>query len=144
MPRSQMKVPQASPRSHVQTPAHDVPETEAALWEGLTYLKGQLNLSGAAIGRCLGIPTSTINHWLAKKRVPLESGQVSNDVERLLHFIAIHRNLEAMFETPEAQQEWLKTPREDLGAKPIEKISRSFEDLLVVRQYLDYMRGRGA
>lgn len=74
----------------------------------------------------------------------MEGGHISNDVERLLHFIAIHRNLEAIFEDPNAQREWLKTYQEDLQSTPLEKISASFDGLLFVRQYLDFMRGRGA
>lgn len=117
---------------------------EIALCEGVSYAMKQLKISGSELGRALRIPSSTMNEWLNKGRVPLPAHGLSNDAESIIHFLAIHRSLEAMLETPEAQQEWLKTYRDDLGSIPIDKIQESLQGLLLVRQYLDYYRGRGA
>ncbi len=123
----------------------DREEAEIALYEATTYLQKQLGLSGSAIARILRLSTSTVNHWLKEKRIPLGGVEaISNDAESLIHLIAIHRNLEAMLDTPAAQREWLKSLRPDLGFVPLKKISESFQSLLSVRQYLDFVRGRGA
>ncbi|MGK5083845.1 hypothetical protein WDW37_11135 [Bdellovibrionota bacterium FG-1] len=119
-------------------------EAEIALFEATAYLQKQLALSGSAIARILRLPSSTVNSWLKLKRIPLGSDAISNDAESLIHLIAIHRNLEAMLDTPNAQREWLKTSRPDLGFVPLQKIAESFQSLLSVRQYLDFARGRGA
>jgi len=120
-------------------------EAEIALYEATAYLQKQLKLTGSALARVLRLSTSTVNHWLQAKRIPLGSSDViSNDAESLIHLIAIHRNLEAMLDTPEAQREWLNTNRPDLNFVPLKRISESFQSLLSVRQYLDFIRGRGA
>lgn len=122
----------------------DREEAEIALYEATAYLQKQLGLSGSSLARILRLPASTVNHWLKEKRIPLGGEAISNDAESLIHLIAIHRNLEAMLETPEAQREWLKTSRPDLGFVPLKKMAESFQSLLHVRQYLDFVRGRGA
>lgn len=122
----------------------DSREAEIALFEAASYVCKQLKMDAVKISKILKIPVKMIKGWFSTGRVSLKEGLSGNDVERLIHLIAIHRNLEAMFDAVEAQLDWLRTYRPDLGAKPIEKMSSSFQDLLVVRQYLDYMRGRGA
>jgi hypothetical protein len=123
----------------------NIENREAALAEGLSYFKKQLGLADAKIGKLIKVPRSTVQNWISKGRVPLnEDGSLSNDAESLVHLLAIQRSLEAMFEKPEAELEWLNLNQEDLGGKPIEIMSHSTEDLILVRRYLDYMRGRGA
>ena len=119
-------------------------ETSFALIEALSYFKAQLSVSDAQIGRFLHVPTSTVNNWIRNKTIPYSAASISNDVERLIHLLAIHRNLEAMLETPDAQQEWLEVYRADLGAVPRKLMEAAFTDLLDVRRYLDFVRGRGA
>ena len=113
-----------------------------ALYEALNSIKNDLHLSDAQIGRFLRIPATTINTWLNKKRVPFKSS--SNDIDRLIDFISIHRCLSAFFDSSVARVEWLNTFRDDLNAVPREMMEGSFEDFLTVRSYLDYMRVRGA
>lgn len=120
------------------------PESETALFEGTQYMMDRLDLKASDLSRILRVPASTVRHWLKNKRIPLGNDYISNDAESVLHLIAIHRSLEAMLETPEAQIEWLRTFRPDINAVPIKKLSESFQSLLSVRQYLDYARGRGA
>lgn len=119
-------------------------KAEIAVYEATKYMMDQWNLTGSALARALRLKVSTVNNWLRNKRIPLGGDQLSNDAESVIHLLAIHRSLEAMLEVPEAQQEWLKKNNSDLGATPMEKISSSFQGLLLVRQYLDFYRGLGA
>ncbi len=117
---------------------------EIAVYEATKYMMNELNLTGSALARALRLKVSTVNGWLRKKRIPLGGQQLSNDAESVIHFLAIHRSLEAMLELPEAQREWLRKNNTDLGARPLDVIGSSFQGLLLVRQYLDFYRGRGA
>jgi DNA-binding transcriptional regulator YiaG len=120
-------------------------EVEAALGEGLRYLSDQLDLSAGKLAKLLRVSRNTISNWLSEERVPvMEDGTLSNEAECLVNLIAIHKNLEAMFEIPEAEKEWLNLEHDDLNGKPIELIAKSIEGTFLVRKYLDYARGRGA
>lgn len=114
-----------------------------ALYEALKAIKDDLSLSDAQIGKYLHIAKTTVNLWLNKKSVPYSSTAPSNDVERLINFVAIHRNLYSFFRKPEGRKEWLHVFRPDLKDIPHALMEKSFEELLKVRKYLDYMRGRG-
>ncbi len=119
-------------------------ESEKAVWEVLNYIKTTLGFSGSEIARLIHLPPTTVNNWLSNKRVPIGKPPFSPETQAILHFIAIHRSLTAMFLKPENQLAWLKTKHPVLGVIPLEKIKESIEGLLFIRQYLDYVRGRGA
>ena len=114
-----------------------------ALAEALTFLKAQWSWSGTTLEEVTHIPATTINSWIANKFVPIEERQ-SNNVQAILHLIAVHKDLDSIFEQPENQLQWLNTKHPDFGEAPIEKMKKSMEGLIGVRQYLDYVRGRGA
>jgi hypothetical protein len=62
----------------------------------------------------------------------------------IIHLLAIHRSLEAMFNNPAHQRAWLTTFHPHLQAIPLELMSKSIDGLIFIRQYLDYVRERGA
>ena len=115
-----------------------------ALADALIYLQKQWNWSGAKIGKVLHLPSRTINQWLKQRKVPLTHARPSPEIEAVIHLIAINRSLGAMFADPYHQNEWLITEHPDLGMSPEEKMSESTEGLIMLRKYLDYVRGRGA
>ncbi|MGQ0572466.1 MAG: MbcA/ParS/Xre antitoxin family protein [Armatimonadota bacterium] len=49
-----------------------------------------------------------------------------------------------MFTNPKNQRAWLNAVHPELGKAPLELLATSMEGLILVRQYLDYVRGRGA
>jgi DNA-binding transcriptional regulator YiaG len=134
--------------AHIQdtpeVPAHGSVTAEKAVFEAVEFLREAWGLSGSALAKLLRVPVNTVNHWLSRKRIPLGEPPFDARMEALINLLAIHRSLHAMFSERENQLAWLKTPHPELGGVPIEKIRESFGGLLMVRQYLDYVRGRGA
>jgi hypothetical protein len=126
------------------TPHHGSVSAERAVFEAVEFLQDTWNLSGSALAKLLRIPVNTVNFWLARKRIPLGEPPFEPRMEALVNLLAIHRSLHAMFSERENQLAWLKTPHPELGGVPLDLIRESFSGLLLVRQYLDYVRGRGA
>lgn len=115
-----------------------------ALAKGLLYLKSRLGWSGTKIARLLHLPANTLNLWLKQGCVPLHSEVLSPDIQAIIHLLAIHRSLEAMFDDPTHQIAWLMTHHPDINTIPHAMMSESFDGLIFIRQYLDYARGKGA
>ena len=115
-----------------------------AIVAGLVYLKNRLGWSGTKIASTLHLPPNTVNTWLKNGIIPLHSASLQPDIQAIIHLLAIHRSLEAMFENPAHQQAWLSTPHPELNVIPEKLIAESIDGLIFIRQYLDYVRGRGA
>lgn len=115
-----------------------------AIAEGLTYLRNRLDWSGTKIAKILHLPANTVNTWLKNGIVPISNAALQPDIQAIIHLLAIHRSLEAMFDNPLHQQLWLSTLHPELQAIPETLISQSIDRLIFIRQYLDYVRGRGA
>lgn len=115
-----------------------------AIVEGLQYLKNRLDWSGTKIAKLLHLPANTVNTWLKNGTVPISSAILQPDIQAVVHLLAIHRSLEAMFENPAHQSAWLATFHPELNEVPEKLMGESIDGLIYVRQYLDYVRGRGA
>lgn len=123
----------------------DVSVARYALVDGLEYLKNRLGWSGSKIAKILHLPPNTVNTWLKNGYVPMNSStSLHPDVQVIIHLLAIHRSLEAMFEDHANQHAWLSTVHPELNVIPEEVMGESIEGLIFIRQYLDYVRGRGA
>lgn len=115
-----------------------------AIVDGLEYFKKQLSWSGTKIANILHLPANTVNTWLKNGMVPISSSMLHPDIQAIIHLLAIHRSLEAMFDNPAHQRVWLATLHPELNAIPEKLMGESIDGLIFVRQYLDYVRGRGA
>lgn len=115
-----------------------------SLADGLKYLKAQWSWNGSKIARVLHLSPTTINGWIRRGTIPVSSKSLSPEVEAVVHLLAVHRNLATMFTEPFHQLQWLTTAHPDLGVAPFSKMSESLAGLILVRQYLDFVRGRGA
>ncbi len=115
-----------------------------AIVNGLEYLKQRLGWSGAKIAKTLHLPANTVTTWLNNGTVPLSSAILHPDIQAIIHLLAIHRSLEAMFDDPAHQRIWLSTFHPELNVIPEKMMGESIDGLIFVRQYLDYVRGRGA
>lgn len=115
-----------------------------AMADGLNYIKEQWGWNGSKIARVLHLPPTTVNSWLRRRFVPMSGTLISPEIESVVHLLAIHRSLGAMFAEVFHQREWLHTEHPDLGVSPESKMSESMAGLIFLRQYLDYVRGRGA
>lgn len=118
--------------------------TAQAIIQGLGYLQKRLNWSGRQIAIILHLAPNTVNTWLKNGNVPITTKVLQPDIQAILHLLAIHRSLEAMFDDPENQVAWLSTLHPELNAVPLQLMGESIEGLIFIRQYLDYARGRGA
>lgn len=117
-----------------------------ALAKGLKYLQKQLGWSGIKIANILNLAPNTVNNWLKNGEVPIRAISVNAlppDIQAIVHLLAIHRDLSAMFSTTSLQQGWLATFNASLNAIPEELMSESIEGLIYVRNYLDDARERG-
>ena len=122
----------------------DPAKASEAIADGLRYLKDQWGWNGSKIARVLHLAPTTINGWIRRRIVPVSKGNIPPEVEAVIHLLAIHRNLASMFSEPFHQLQWLATSHPDLGIAPFGRMSESLAGLIQVRQYLDFVRGRGA
>ena len=115
-----------------------------AIVDGLEYLKRRLGWSGTKIAHILHLPPNTVNTWLKKGVVPISNSVLQPDIQVIAHLLSIHRSLEAMFEDCSHQRIWLSTLHPELKSIPEKLMGESIDGLIYIRQYLDYVRGRGA
>lgn len=115
-----------------------------AMADGLIYLKNRLEWSGRKIAQTLHLPPNTVNTWLKNGIIPISHAALQPDIQAVIHLLAIHRSLEAMFENPIHQRAWLTSMHPTLGDIPEKIMCESIDRLIFIRQYLDYTRGRGA
>lgn len=115
-----------------------------AIVDGLKYLKSRLAWSGTKIANVLHLPPNTVNTWLKNGIVPISNSVLQPDIQAIIHLLAIHRSLEAMFDDPSHQRIWLSTLHPELNVIPEKLMGESIDGLIFIRQYLDYVRGRGA
>lgn len=115
-----------------------------AIVDGLKYLQKRTDWSGIQIAAILHLPANTVNTWLKKGTVPIRSAVLQPDIQAIIHLLAIHRSLESMFDDPAHQRAWLSTMHPELNGIPENIMKASIEGLIFIRQYLDYIRGRGA
>lgn len=123
---------------------HGSAVAQKAIYEALCHLMSNWDLGDTAVADVLHLHANTIKNWLGDKNVPMGQPPFAPHYEALLHLLAIHRSLSAMFSKPENQRAWLASKHPDFGVAPLEKMRESVEGLILTRQYLDYVRGRGA
>lgn len=128
----------------VKIPSHGSIDAERAVYEGLDYLKRSWGFNNSEVAGLLRVPPTTLAGWLQKERVPVGKPPFDPTIEAVIHLLAVHRSLGAMFAEAANQAAWLTTAHPALGLAPIELMRKSTEGLVFVRRYLDYARGRGA
>lgn len=133
-----------SPLPEATFPKFDPSIAGRAIVEGLVYLKNRLEWSGTKVAAILHLPPNTVNTWLKNGNIPISHSILQPDVQLIIHLLAIHRSLEAMFDNPAHQRTWLSTLHPDLNVIPEKLMGESISGLIFIRQYLDYVRGRGA
>lgn len=135
----------ASPLTNSISPRLNPELAGRAIVQGLEYLKNRLGWSGTKIANILHFPPNTVNTWLKNGSIPISNAPLLQpDIQVIIHLLSIHRSLEAMFEDPTHQCEWLSTLHPELNEIPEIIMGQSIDGLIFIRQYLDYVRGRGA
>lgn len=116
-----------------------------AACDALRYLHARWSLSDKEIAAPLNLPVATVGRWFRSGRIPVGEPPFKPDGRAVFHLIAIHWNLEVMFEgSPESQLAWLNAPHPELHQSPLDVMSENVEGLIRVRRYLDFARERGA
>src|SRR3990167_6552458 len=91
-------IKEALPLIASHSPLFDSTIAGQAVAEGLEYLKQRLEWSGTKIAHLLHLPPNTVNTWLKNKMVPINNAVLHPDIQAVIHLLAIHRSLEAMFD----------------------------------------------
>ncbi len=117
-------------------------EKEETLAESLFGIAEDLKLTHKQMAALIKTTESTYKKWRANGRVPYKPQDPG--YEAILNFLRLSYNLDAIFKNSADEKAWLKTPHEAFKISPMEYASKSFENLIAVRQYSDYVRGHGA
>lgn len=130
----------------IQAPlVHGRAEAQATVCKVLERIQTSLNFSNVEMARWLHVKPNTYGNWLKNGRVPMGIPPWSADTEAVIMVMAIHRSLSAMFQNPQDQLLWLKTPHPDFQkTSPLDHAIGSCAGLFYLKGYLDYVRGRGA
>jgi hypothetical protein len=123
------------------TPLSQV-EKEEALAENLFSIADDWQLSHRQMAALIKTTESTYKKWRANGRVPFKPADPG--YEAMLNFLRLSQSLEAMFQNPEDEKLWFTSYHDAFKMSPMDYATQSFENLIAVRQYLDYLRGNAA
>lgn len=97
------------------------------------------------LASCLHIDPSTLSRWFKSKACLVNPEGKGNDFQVIIHLLAIYRSLASIFSNPMDRRAWFEAPNAHLqNESPENLLKNGIEGLLLVRQYLDFMRGQGA
>lgn len=97
----------------------------------------RLGIKGATLSKVLGISAPTVSRMF-KGAYTLNPRSKEWDFATL--FVRVYRSLDSIVGNDETARQWLRSDNLDLGAKPIELLTRT-EGIVYVSQYLDASRG---
>ena len=93
----------------------------------------------------LHIDPSTLSRWFKEGVCKLNPDSRSNDYQVIIHLIAIYRALASTFSNPMDRRAWFQAANSHFnGQSPESFVESGMDGLLLVRQYLDFVRGQGA
>jgi len=129
----------------LQQPYLDSEKSRRVLGKALARLQDSWGLTNAEMAHLIRVKPNTYGQWMKKQEVPFQKPPYSAEIETIIALISIFRSLGAMFVSPGDQVLWLKTPHPHLsGLRPLDFAKLSAQNLFYLKQYLDYVRGRGA
>lgn len=124
---------------------HGSPKAQETVCKVLGRIQKSWDFTNVEMARLLHIRPNTYGNWINANKVPLGVPPWSPDIEAVISLMAIHRSLSAMFNLPDDQVIWLKTPHPDFRQEsPLNYAKASCAGLFYLKAYLDYIRGRGA
>lgn len=120
-------------------------KSRAVLGKALQGLQEEWGFTNAQMARLIRVKPNTYGYWMQKQEVPFHKPPYTTEIEIILALLSIFRSLGAMFVSSEDQLLWLNTPHPHFsGESPLTFAKHSSENLFYLKQYLDYVRGRGA
>jgi hypothetical protein len=107
----------------------------SAIIKMLNMIKKEWALSNTQLGKFINLPESTIILWTTADSKEL--GKSVTDINQILHFIAIYKDLSRLYPKVIDQKRWLLTINPKLSNKtPLELITDSESGLKNIRRFL--------
>lgn len=120
-------------------------ESKYTLWKALKRVQDHWGFSNATMSRFLHVKPNTYGNWMKNQSVPMGKVPYSPEVELVITLLSIYRSLGAMFVSYQDQVLWLKSGHPHFsGLSPLDFAQKSCENVFYLKNYLDYVRGRGA
>lgn len=120
-------------------------QSRGVLGKALQGLQEEWGFTNTQMARLIRVKPNTYGYWMQKQEVPFHHPPYSTEIEIILALLSIFRSLGAMFVSSKDQLLWLNTSHPQFGGEsPLEFAKHSSENLFYLKQYLDYVRGRGA
>ena len=112
------------------------------LYEHLLKIQQDWELDNIGLAKMLRVSPSLLTKYSARGAF----FKVDDTKKEILQNIfAIHRSLSAMFLNSHNERSWLNSPNPDFNNQaPLHFCKTSIQNLFTVRQYLDFVRGKGA
>lgn len=112
------------------------------LYEHLLKVQDDWGLDNIALSKLLRVSPSMLTRYSAKGSF-YKLDEAKKEI--LQNIFAIHRSLSSMFSSRHNERSWLNSPNPDFNNQPpLEFCMASLQNLFILRQYLDFLRGKGA
>jgi hypothetical protein len=123
----------------------DPERAQSILWKALKGLQDRWDFTNLDMAKLLHVRANTYGNWMARTKVPFQRPPFSPETELVVTVLSIYRSLGAMFSSHKDQTLWLTTTHPDFQRlSPLAFAQKSCENLFYLKNYLDYVRGRGA
>lgn len=123
----------------------DTLKSRQILSKALSRLQENWNFTNVEMAHLIRVKPNTYGLWKSKSEIPYQKAPYSPEIEVIISLLSIFRSLGAMFNSASDQILWLKNPHPHFkNVSPLEFAQQSCENLFYLKQYLDYVRGRGA
>lgn len=95
------------------------------------------------LAACLRVAPSSVSRWYSEQLCTVPPS--GNDYQVIIHLLAVHKSLSAIFTNPLDRMAWFESSNLDLDGKSPEELIRSgLTGLIFVRQYLHNEKSVGA
>ena len=113
------------------------PQAGEVLAKATVRASSLLGLSGAALGRTIGLSEPTVSRIVSGNK---QIAPTSKEGELALLLVRVYRSLDALVGTDDQKrQTWMNTHNKALGGKPLQLVQKA-EGLVATLNYLDGMR----
>lgn len=130
-----MEIPREKPEENNETGLR-------YLYEHLLKVQQDWALDNIGLAQMLRVSPSLLSRYRARGAFYKLDDKKK---EILQNVFAIHRSLSAMFASSHNERSWLNSPNPDFNNQaPLDYCKESLQNLFTVRQYLEFLRGRGA
>lgn len=128
----------------IQLPTEKRQHMSAAAMRTYPNIANDWRLKEQEAALLLGVPESTYRRW---RKQPTAARLDINQLERMSLILGIYKALQILLPRADAADSWLRRPNHNplfAGQPPLDRLRSGLtQDLYVVRQHLDTVRGGG-